>query len=128
MTIILEDMVKLVGVVVKSKCQQGIGKPDSAMKVFRDLLGLTEENFIATKSNVQVATFRILWPQEYFGKKVVKESWIYAHFPKLPYVPEVGLRKRQEYYIKWIPKKNVRFSTKMLQEIRQALDAYSVDD
>ncbi|KAF6143568.1 hypothetical protein GIB67_029737, partial [Kingdonia uniflora] len=32
MTISLEDVVKLVGLAVKGKCLQGIGKPDSAMK------------------------------------------------------------------------------------------------
>ncbi|KAF6148374.1 hypothetical protein GIB67_025593 [Kingdonia uniflora] len=131
-------MVKLVvGKAVKGKYLQGISKPDSSMKVFCDLLGLTEENFIAAKSSMQATIIRISWLQDFFGKKVEKDmkkmvekgkGKIYAHFPKLPYAPEPGLRKSQEYCTKWRPKKNVNIHHEMLQEIHQALADYSVDD
>ncbi|KAF6152152.1 hypothetical protein GIB67_005798, partial [Kingdonia uniflora] len=105
MTILLEDVVKLVRLTVKGKSLPGIGLPKSAMKVFCDLLGLTDEEFIKAKSTIRAQIIRMQWRQEDFEKEVKKEE-----------------KKKDR------KGKSVRSNPTMLQEIREALNNYSVND
>ncbi|KAF6151969.1 hypothetical protein GIB67_010543 [Kingdonia uniflora] len=61
------------------------------MKVFRDLLGLTEEDFIVAESSTQAATIRISWLQEFFWRKLRSHGFIpisrnYLMFQNLAHV------------------------------------------
>ncbi|KAF6135384.1 hypothetical protein GIB67_027258 [Kingdonia uniflora] len=63
MAILLKDVVKLIGLPVKGKCLPGIGKNKDVMKVFCNLLGLTDKDFRAAKSKTFAMTIRMAWLQ-----------------------------------------------------------------